>query len=90
MGAIAGGIIGAIVVIILLAGLLWCLFRRRKPMSQGTNDSHTQHSVSLGKHYFPAGPMQELPDNSRIVELDGNPRTEIGPGKLQEEDLKPR
>lgn len=78
-GPIAGGVVAAIVIIALLASNLRYLVHRRRQqrMLQGRKDSHTS-APSLENQYASVAPMQELNENSRVDELDGNLRAEVG------------
>ncbi|KAJ5607897.1 hypothetical protein N7537_004516 [Penicillium hordei] len=65
-GAIAGGVVGGIAGVIILIGLAWCLFRRRK--------KHPQDSQSIQP---PPGPASELSGSNQITELSGQSIAEL-------------
>ncbi|CAI7626141.1 unnamed protein product [Penicillium viridicatum] len=73
-GAIAGGVVGGIAGIVILIGLAWCLFRRRKKNPQ--DGQYIQP---------PPGPASELSGSERITELSGsNQITELGGQSISE------
>ncbi|KAJ5705235.1 hypothetical protein N7536_000924 [Penicillium majusculum] len=65
-GAIAGGVVGGIAGVVILIGLAWCLFRRRR--------KHPQDSQYIQP---PPGPVSELSDSNRITELSGQSVVEL-------------
>lgn len=68
-GAVAGGVVGGIAGLALLAGLLWFLLRRRKgPSSLNQFDTKSHHEI----HERPPVEPSELSDSGVIHELPTN------------------
>ncbi|KAJ5427171.1 hypothetical protein N7465_002241 [Penicillium sp. CMV-2018d] len=73
-GAIAGGVVGGIAGVVILIGLAWCLFRRRKKNPQ--DGQYIQP---------PAGPVSELSGSDQVTELSGsNQITELSGQSISE------
>ncbi|OQE23322.1 hypothetical protein PENFLA_c011G01095 [Penicillium flavigenum] len=68
VGAIAGGVVGGIAGVVILIGLAWCLFRRRK------KQEYPQDNQSIQP---PPVPVSELSDSNRITELSGQSISEL-------------